>query len=101
MSNETPIHDFLRPRLDALVNAIVAQGHPRDAAVACLIDIVTAPNFDTTLPDPGADAPPGPDYERSPDVVLVKGQSVSVSSAPGERDNMDFLRRIDWFSNNP
>ena len=28
MSNETPIHDFLRPRLDALVNAIVAQGHP-------------------------------------------------------------------------
>jgi len=100
MPSDTPIHDFLRPRLNALVAAIVDQGHPRDAAVACLIDIVTAPDFDTTPPDPSVDAP-RPDLQRSPDIVLVEGQSMSAQPAPGERDNADFLRRADWFSNNP
>ncbi|MFL5255324.1 MAG: hypothetical protein ACJ8AI_21005 [Rhodopila sp.] len=101
MASETPIHDFLQPRLAALVDAIVAMGHPRDAAVASLIDIVTSPAFDTAAPDPTADVAPQPDYQPSPDVVLVDGQNVSAQPAPGERDNMDFLRRIDWFSNNP
>ncbi len=101
MASDTPIHDFLRPRLNALVDAIVAQGHPRDAAVACLIDIVTAPDFDTTPPDPDADNAPRPNYKPSPDVVMVGGQNMSAKPDIGERDNADFVRRIDWFSNNP
>ncbi|HVZ10204.1 hypothetical protein [Rhodopila sp.] len=101
MASNTPIHDFLRPRINALVRDIVAQGHPRDAAVAVLIDIVTAPDFDTAAPDPLTDTAPHPDYQRSPDVVLVNNQAVSPPHQPGQRDEDDFVRSIGWLDTNP
>jgi len=101
MASDTPIHDFVRPRVLALLNECVAQGAPRDAVVAVLIDIVTAPDFDTAAPDPTADSAPHPDYQRSNDVVLVNNQAVSPPHAPGERDEDDFIKPLDWFSSNP
>ena len=101
MPSDTPIHDYLRPRLLALLNEVVAQGHPRDAGVAVLIDIVTAPDFDTAAPDPHADTAPHPDYERSPDVVVVDNQVVTPLRPPGERDEADFVKPVDWFSSTP
>ena len=101
MSSDTPIHDFARPRIMALMDQAVAEGFPRDAVVAVLIDIVTAPDFDTAAPEPMTDAEPHPDYERSGDVVLVDNQAVTPPHPPGERDEADFVKRIDWFSSSP
>ena len=53
MPSNTPLHDFTRPRVIALLNDACGLGFPRDAVVAVLIDIVTAPDFDTAAPDPG------------------------------------------------
>lgn len=101
MPSNTPIHDFVRPRILSLLDEVVARGHPRDAGVAVLIDIVTAPDFDTAAPDPGADSAPHRDYDRSPDVVVVDNQVVSPLHQPGERDEADFIKPVDWFSSNP
>ena len=101
MASDTPIHDFVRPRIVALVNDCVAHGAPRDAVVAVLIDIVTAPDFDTAAPDPNTDSAPHPDYQRSNDVVLVDNQAVTPPHPPGERDEADFIKPANWFSSNP
>ena len=85
----------------ALLNEVVAQGYPRDAGVAVLIDIATAPDFDTAAPDPQTASAPHPDYERSPDLVVVNNQVVTPLHPPGERDEADFIRPEDWFSSNP
>ena len=44
---ETPLHDWLRPRLDALLQDAEAAGFAREAAVAVLLDLVSAPPYDT------------------------------------------------------
>ena len=43
----TPLHDWLRVRLEALFDEAKAAGFSRDAVVATLIDVVTMPPFDT------------------------------------------------------
>ena len=72
MASEAPAHSFLLPRLTALVDEAVANGIARDVAVAVLIDLITAPPFNTSSIDPSANDAPQPDYDRSPDdPVLV------------------------------
>jgi hypothetical protein len=46
----TPLHEWLRPRLDALLRDAMAAGFERDAAVAVIADLATAPPFDTAPP---------------------------------------------------
>lgn len=43
---EAPLHEWLRPRLHALLQQAIAAGFARDAAVAVMIDLITAPPFD-------------------------------------------------------
>jgi len=41
MSTDSPAHDFLLPRLTALIDDAVAAGYAREVAVAVLIDLIT------------------------------------------------------------
>jgi hypothetical protein len=66
MLNDTPAHEFLLPRLTALVNEAVGSGIAREVAVAVLIDLVTSPGFDTAAPDPHAGAEPRTLWQRGP-----------------------------------
>ena len=86
MSNGTPARDFLLPRLTALIDEAVAHGFTRQVAVAVLIDLITAPDFDTADPDPEADSDPHPDYERSPDdPPMIDGVVIRVVHAKSGR----------------
>ncbi len=96
MPSDTPIHDFLNPRLTALVREAEAQGFQRDIVVAVLIDLITAPRMDTAAPAPTDDSAPHPDYQRSPDVVLVHGSSAANPPAIGGTDEADFVQPLRW-----
>jgi hypothetical protein len=50
MTSDTPIHDWLRPRLADLVQQAERAGFLREAVVAVIMDLMTAP--------PSDDAPP-------------------------------------------
>jgi hypothetical protein len=99
MTESAPVHDFMLPRLTALINEVVGTGVARDVAVAVLIDLVTSPRFDTAAPDPMADSAPHTMWERGPDsVVLVGGSSPGGPVPPGAHDEADFVappREID------
>ncbi len=96
MSSDTPARDFLKPRVAALVKEAIGHGIARDVAVAVLIDIITAPGYDTAAPDPDADSAPHPDYERAPDVVLVHDTAMNPPHVPGAQDEDDFIRPLRW-----
>jgi hypothetical protein len=97
MTSDTPVHDFLLPRLTALVEEAVARGFARDVAVAVLIDMVTGPPFSAAATDPMTDSEPHPDYERSPDdPLLIAGVSVASPRAIGERSDADFTTHSTW-----
>ena len=49
-SGDTPIHDWLQPRLQALVDEALHKGFDREAVVAVITDLITSPPFDTALP---------------------------------------------------
>ena len=49
-SGDTPIQDWLQPRLQALVDEAVRKGFDREAVVAVITDLITSPPFDTALP---------------------------------------------------
>ena len=53
MTNDTPVHDWLRPRLAELVRRAEIAGFPRDTVIAVLTDLITAPPFNQTTA-PGA-----------------------------------------------
>lgn len=96
MTSQSSVHDFLLPRLTALVDEAVATGVPREVAVAVLIDLVTSPRFDTEAPDAKADSAPHPDYQRTPGMVLVHGM-VPVGPRPIDaQDEADFVKPIGW-----
>ncbi len=95
MSSNTPVRDFLLPRLTALVAEAEAQGFQRQVAVAVLIDLITAPDFDTAAPDPRDDSEPRPDYERHPDdPPMVHGIVPNGPPAIGAQDEADFVRPL-------
>jgi hypothetical protein len=97
MASNSTAHDFLLPRLTALVNEAVTSGIARDVAVAVLIDLVTSPVFDTAAPDPQADSDPHNLWHRGPDsVVLVAG----IPNQPrpiDARDEADFVKPFGWW----
>ncbi len=79
MTSQTPAHDFLQPRLTALVDQAAAQGLERDVIVAVLTDLITAPEFNTASADPMADSRPRPDKEPAPqDEVLMAREKNSL-----------------------
>jgi hypothetical protein len=41
----TPVHDWIKPRLDALVEEAIKAGMARDVIVAVLTDIVEGPGY--------------------------------------------------------
>jgi hypothetical protein len=47
---ETPIHDWLRPRLAELVQQAERAGFDRDTVIAVLADLTASPPFDRTEP---------------------------------------------------
>jgi hypothetical protein len=92
MTSATPAHDFLLPRLTALVDAAVSTGLARDVVVAVLIDLITAAPFNTVDLDASQDVDPGPDFVRTPDdPVLVGGESVNAPHETGGRPDADFV----------
>src|SRR5947209_2852241 len=69
-SGGTPAHDWLRPRLTALVAEAERAGFGREAIVATIVDLVTAPPFDESS------TPEGPVLQaRLPD------QSIALDAA--------------------
>ncbi len=66
MSSDTPGHDFLLPRLGALVAQAEAHGIDRQVAVAVLTDLITGPEFNDALPDPTTDSAPRPAGDPGP-----------------------------------
>jgi hypothetical protein len=48
--SDTPLHDWLRPRLAELVRQAERAGFDRDAVVAVLTDLVTTPPYNRSAP---------------------------------------------------
>jgi hypothetical protein len=92
MTSDAPAHDFLLPRVTALLKEAVATGIERQVAVAVLIDIITSPRFDTAAPDPKADSEPHPDYQRQPGMVLVHGMVPAAPLPIDAQDEADFVK---------
>ena len=46
MISDTPVHDWLRPRLAELVQQAERAGFLREAVVAVIMDLITAPPYD-------------------------------------------------------
>ena len=57
MTNDTPVHDWLRPRLAELIRRAELAGFERQTVVAVLTDLITAPPFNEPANTP--DAPCG------------------------------------------
>lgn len=93
MSSESPVRDFLMPRVTALVREAMATGAAPDVVVAVIIDIITSPRFNTAAPDPKADSEPHKDYDRShdADVVLVNGTTPANVQTVGVQAEDDFI----------
>jgi hypothetical protein len=49
---ETPVHDWLRPRLAELVQQAEGAGFDRDTVIAVLSDLIDSPPFNQTEPAP-------------------------------------------------
>ena len=52
--SETPVHDWVRPRLHALVQEAIAAGYDPVTVTAVVTDLVAS--TDLTEPDPGGTA---------------------------------------------
>jgi hypothetical protein len=97
MTSDSPVHDFMLPRLEALVQEAMEHGIARDVAVAVLIDIATSPPFDTAAPSPSDDSEPHPGWQRDENsVVLVHGVSAHAPTPPDAQDEADFIKPIGW-----
>lgn len=92
MSDQTPVHDYLRPRIAALVRDAVAQGMPPDVVTAVLMDIISSPAFNAAAPDSKDDSAPHPDWDRSqPGVVLVTDGVTANVPTIGVHAEDDFI----------
>jgi hypothetical protein len=98
MSSDSPIHDFVLPRLTALVDHAVAAGATREVAVAVIIDLITSPRFDTAAPDPETDSAPHADWDRSGDAPLMVGGVIPLGApAIGAQHEADLVRSSNPF----
>ena len=50
MTSDTPVHNWLRPRLADLVQQAEHAGFQREAVVAVIMDLITAPPYDDAVP---------------------------------------------------
>ena len=97
MSTDSPIHEFVLPRLTALVNDAVAAGTTREVAVAVIIDLITSSLFDTAAPDPNTDSAPHRDWDRTADAPLMVAGAIPIGApAIGAQDEADFVRPPDY-----
>ncbi len=98
MTSDSPVRDFILPRLTALVDQAVATGLARDVVVAVLIDLVTSPAFDTAAVDPTADSAPHPLWDRTADSLVLIGETPALPPQAGDaRDEADFVKPISPF----
>ncbi|GAB0114042.1 hypothetical protein [Acidisoma sp. C75] len=75
----TPVHDWLKPRLDALVEEGLKQGMARDVLVAVITDIVAGPGYNRAVVTE-QDAPQ-PDGRTDP-----RREPIPTSTLPVTRD---------------
>lgn len=54
----TPVHDWVKPRLDALVEEALKNGMERDVIVAVLTDIVEGPGYNRAVTTEADQLPP-------------------------------------------
>ncbi len=95
MTNNTPAHDFLLPRLTKLIGEAVATGIAREVAVAVLIDLVTSPKFDQAAPTATDDSAPQRRWDRDADsLVLVNGVSPQGPPDLDAKHQADFVKPI-------
>lgn len=80
---DTPVHDWIKPRLDALLAAALAQGMDRDVVVAVLTDIVEGPGYNRA--EVTEDDAPQPDGRPDP-----RQEPIPVNTLP--------VTREEWFS---
>ncbi len=69
-------HDWLRPRLNALVEEAASSGIARDISVAVITDLINGPGF-------ASDAPALPDEGWARDIGEPTGQSSEMPPNPG------------------
>ena len=50
MTSDTPLHDWLRPRLADLVQQAQRAGFLREAVIAVIMDLITARPYDDAVP---------------------------------------------------
>lgn len=96
-SSRTPAHDWLRPRLSALLADAERAGFSPEAVVATIIDIVTAPPFDEpTASEAPASREPIPEGSTAPDPAELEfdtglersiRQRVEQEEGPGFRES--------------
>lgn len=99
MASASPAHDFILPRLIALLDEAVAAGIARDVAVAVLIDIATSPPFDTASVDTTADSMPRELWNRTAaSLVLIGDMPANSPQAADSRDEADFVKPISPFA---
>lgn len=92
MTSQTPVHDYLAPRVADLVRDAVAQGFARETVIAVLTDLAGAALTDTPPVAPDADTPPLQDWDRShPDVVLVNDTYAANVPTVGVHQEDDFI----------
>ena len=76
--SDTPLHDFMLPHLERLVQDAEAAGFGRAPAVAVIMDIMMCPSFNT------APLPAEPVGEPAPAVPPVTGEHAAPSLGPTE-----------------
>lgn len=79
----TPVHDWVKPRLDALVAEAVKSGMEREVVVAVLTDIVEGPGYNQAVTTEADQLPP--DGQTDP-----RQEPVPSSALPVTRD--------EWYS---
>ncbi len=51
VSSRTPLHEFLYQRLRAAISEAEQKGFAKDASVATILDLISGPEFDFSVPD--------------------------------------------------
>ena len=56
--SDSPVHEWLAPRLRTLVREAETAGFPRQTVVAVITDLITGPAYNPPPPSIAPDAPP-------------------------------------------
>lgn len=87
-AKSTPVHEWLRPRLLALVEAAERAGMARPVVVAVILDIIGSAPFDQAPPPQTTALPAGPNtapHERLPIELETEGaRNIAEAESQGE-----------------